>query len=394
MLPVTPTLIPEPFAEEGTKNVIPAESPGASEPNASWARGFPPVTMLNRQAGGKPPLGNDFNGILNALSQHLFFTQSGCVYPWQGADEASGFAGLNYLKGAHVLGSDMREYIAQQPSGPDVPANGGGYVGPRNPVQDANHVYWAPLVTPGDIPEFDGTTIKLINGKYGAPKFTPPTASAPGKSGLAPAPPKAAYSAEERFFINAKARFSELSPHFVVRSAESASADVLAPVVTDSAQEDLNKLYAGVYVGQNWANPPIPEACLGWTRVFQTPQLEGEKYGYYQEYVDGNTGNLWVRCTASLTGNGEFPDWAPWSVVGAPKPTGRIVVGRWIALNNLGGNTITLPGGGVWAFHAAGYNTTANGLHSGDHAGVLAGGTVIKVGNSSTEVRGFAWRIA
>lgn len=186
MIPVAPSLIPEPFATNGTKNDIPAQSPGASEPNASWNLGFPPVTMLNRKAGGKPPLGADFNGILNVLSQHAFFTQSGCLFPWQGASEQ--FPGLNYLVGAHVLGSDMKEYIAVQPSGPDIPASGGGYVGPKNPVTDTAHAYWQPAVTAGDLPEFDGTTIKEINGKYGVPEFTAPTSSAPGKAGLVPGP--------------------------------------------------------------------------------------------------------------------------------------------------------------------------------------------------------------
>ena len=167
MIPVTPVVIPEPFAENGAKNTIPDQSPGGTEPNASWNTGFPPITMLNRKAGGKPPLGADFNGILNALSQHAFFTQSGCIFPWRGSEDD--FPGLNYLVGAHVLGADMKEYIAVQPSGPDIPASGGGYVGPRDPTTDSDRTWWRPAVTGGDLPEFDGTTIKLINGKYGVP---------------------------------------------------------------------------------------------------------------------------------------------------------------------------------------------------------------------------------
>lgn len=186
MIPVTPVVIPEPFAENGAKNTIPDQSPGGTEPNASWNTGFPPITMINRQAGGKPPLGADFNGILNALSQHAFFTQSGCIFPWRGSEDD--FPGLNYLVGAHVLGVDMKEYIAVQPSGPDIPASGGGYVGPRDPTTDNDRTWWRPAVTGGDLPEFDGTTIKLINGKYGVPEFTAPTAGAPGKAGLVPGP--------------------------------------------------------------------------------------------------------------------------------------------------------------------------------------------------------------
>lgn len=129
MIPETPVLIPEPFAEDGSKNVIPAQSPGASEPNASWNLGFPPITMLNRQAGGKPPLGADFNGILHALSQHLYWLQSGGGYEWSDV--------LDYPQGAVIQGEDGRMYRALLPSGPGVAG-----VGPKNPVSSSTESYW------------------------------------------------------------------------------------------------------------------------------------------------------------------------------------------------------------------------------------------------------------
>ena len=140
-IPVTPQIIPVPFAQNGQKNTIPEQASTTTDPAASWIAGFPPITMVNKQAGGKPPYGVDFNGILFALSQHAFFTQSGCVYPWMGADEDSDFPGLNYLKGAHVLGSDGEEYVALKPSGPDVPASAGGFVGPVDPVGDTTETW-------------------------------------------------------------------------------------------------------------------------------------------------------------------------------------------------------------------------------------------------------------
>ena len=166
-IPVTPEVIPLPFAQNGQKNTIPEQGGTTTDPAASWSAGFPPITMINKQAGGKPPYGMDFNGIFNALSQHAFFSQSGCVYPWMGADEDSGFAGLNYLKGSHVLGSDGDEYVALKPSGPDVPASAGGFVGPVDPVGDESGAWakaatmYAPLATantPG-IVKPDGKTI-------------------------------------------------------------------------------------------------------------------------------------------------------------------------------------------------------------------------------------------
>ena len=43
MIPVTPVVIPEPFAENGTKNTIPDQGPGGTEPNASWDTAFRPL---------------------------------------------------------------------------------------------------------------------------------------------------------------------------------------------------------------------------------------------------------------------------------------------------------------------------------------------------------------
>lgn len=165
-IPVTPEVIPLPFAQNGQKNTIPEQGGATTDSAASWSAGFPPITMINKQAGGKPPYGMDFNGIFNALSQHIFFSQSGCVYPWMGADEETEFAGLNYLKGSHVLGSDGEEYVALQPSGPDVPATGGGYVGPKDPTGSDGTIYWKTInsgettsegVPIGSIVAFSGT---------------------------------------------------------------------------------------------------------------------------------------------------------------------------------------------------------------------------------------------
>lgn len=136
MIPAIPTLLPMPFAQNGEKRAIPEENTDPGSANASWATGFPPITRINKQAGGKPPYGLDFQGIFNALSQHLYFLQSGGIYPWMGASDD--FPGLNYLKGAHVMGNDGEIYIALKPSGPEIPASSGGFIGPVDPVGDTN----------------------------------------------------------------------------------------------------------------------------------------------------------------------------------------------------------------------------------------------------------------
>ena len=135
MLPAIPTPIPMPFAQNGERRAIPETNtvPGAAD--ASWATGFPPVTRINKQAGGKPPYGLDFQGIFHTICEHLFFSQSGNTVPWVGASD--GQPGLNYFKGAVVQGSDGGTYMALKPSGPDTPnPDGGGMVGPVDPVGD------------------------------------------------------------------------------------------------------------------------------------------------------------------------------------------------------------------------------------------------------------------
>lgn len=140
MIPAIPTLLPMPFAQNGERRDILENNTIPGSADASWATGFPPVTRINKQAGGKPPYGLDFQGIFYVLSQHLFFLQSGGVYPWQGAN--GDFPGLDYLAGAHVLGSNGQEYIARNPSGPNVSKGSGGFVGPVDPVTDATNEYW------------------------------------------------------------------------------------------------------------------------------------------------------------------------------------------------------------------------------------------------------------
>ena len=135
MLPAIPTPIPMPFAQNGERRAIPETNTLPGSADASWATGFPPVTRINKQAGGKPPYGLDFQGLFHTICEHLFFAQSGNTVPWVGAGD--GQPGLNYLKGAVVQGSDGETYIAVKPSGPDTPnADGGGMVGPIDPVGD------------------------------------------------------------------------------------------------------------------------------------------------------------------------------------------------------------------------------------------------------------------
>lgn len=139
-IPSSPDLLTNVLGYAADLNSIPATTPSGSGA-FSYQAGFPAITGFPLTAGGVAPSRQDFNGVFNLIGQHLFFLQSGSLYPWS--------ASLDYLVGAHVLGSDGKEYIAQKSSGPDVPS-----APAVNPVGDdsgtwlaATLAYGAPLAT-------------------------------------------------------------------------------------------------------------------------------------------------------------------------------------------------------------------------------------------------------
>lgn len=80
-VPTLPTLVVKAFADGGSKNVIPVLSQiGVTPGAASYTDGFPPLTMTPIASGGVPPFGQDMNGILNAMSAHIFWINSGGLY--------------------------------------------------------------------------------------------------------------------------------------------------------------------------------------------------------------------------------------------------------------------------------------------------------------------------
>lgn len=134
-----PTRIQIPFADSGTKNVIPDtnSTPSASQA-ASWTDGFPAQCSLPLSAGGIPPARADFNGILNAITQSERFTQEGGVWAWD--------ATVDYAANRAVLGSDGKLYWSVAQSGPNVgeaqdPTADNGTYWQAMPTDDANIVH-------------------------------------------------------------------------------------------------------------------------------------------------------------------------------------------------------------------------------------------------------------
>ncbi|WP_257755199.1 hypothetical protein [Burkholderia glumae] len=103
----TPTLVPLAFAANGTKNAIPENSQiGITPGAASLNDGFPPLTMTPIAAGGVPPSGADFNGVLNLITQSIRWAHGGGSYAWN-----SGFANdanvAGYPKGSVLMRADL-----------------------------------------------------------------------------------------------------------------------------------------------------------------------------------------------------------------------------------------------------------------------------------------------
>lgn len=101
-----PDLILTPFAQDAPPSAVDPipETRAPSDPleKATWRDGFPSLTMIPLAAGGIPPRGQDFNGVLKAISEHTVYQGGGGQYKW---DDAYVAAKGGYPKGA-VLQSD------------------------------------------------------------------------------------------------------------------------------------------------------------------------------------------------------------------------------------------------------------------------------------------------
>jgi len=98
-------VIPEPFAKNADpafiQNPIP-QTTGVSG-RASYDQGFPAITMQPVAAGGKPPFGQDFNGLFFALTSQQYFAQAGQLWPYN-ATVAAAISG--YGVGSVLSSSD------------------------------------------------------------------------------------------------------------------------------------------------------------------------------------------------------------------------------------------------------------------------------------------------
>ncbi|WP_244958481.1 phage tail protein [Neisseria bacilliformis] len=119
-----PKLLPKAWASDGLKNDIPAaRSGGLAQEAATYAEGFPGITMTPISVGGKPPSGKDMNGVLHDLSAHAVYQSQGGRYRFDQAfcDTIGG-----YPKGAVLMADTLdKEYISLVDGNRDNPNSGG-----------------------------------------------------------------------------------------------------------------------------------------------------------------------------------------------------------------------------------------------------------------------------
>lgn len=109
-----PDLLTIPFGKDAASGAIDPipDTPGAGDPpqKATWSTGFPIVTMTPLSVGGIPPRGQDFNGILKAISEHTVYLCGGGAYKWNSEIVS---VGGGYAKGAVVQSDDgLSSYVS------------------------------------------------------------------------------------------------------------------------------------------------------------------------------------------------------------------------------------------------------------------------------------------
>lgn len=129
-IPKLPEFLPDILGTAADVFPIPMTAPQSNPGALNYATGWPQATGIAPEAGGIAPEREFFNAVYKLFSAHLHFLQSGSLYSWSNT--------LDYLPGAHILGSNGKEYIAQKSSGPNVPG-----IGAKDPTSDDGE-FWMP----------------------------------------------------------------------------------------------------------------------------------------------------------------------------------------------------------------------------------------------------------
>lgn len=116
-----PIFIPIAFAANGIKNIIQKVRQVGQDPeDFTWNEGAPLITMTKIDDGGKAPKGQDVNGVLNALSEHVIYGQNGNRYTWSQdvVDEFGGYA-LGAIIQSNDTTKEFRSLVANNTVNPN-----------------------------------------------------------------------------------------------------------------------------------------------------------------------------------------------------------------------------------------------------------------------------------
>lgn len=114
-----------PFANVGARADIPINQADATR--ASYEQGFPALNMTPIAAGGVPPSGQDFNGILYDVSNAALWQQATGILPWSAEFAQSAVSG-GYPKNALVIHNAML-YQSSVDNNTSTPGNGTDWQG-------------------------------------------------------------------------------------------------------------------------------------------------------------------------------------------------------------------------------------------------------------------------
>ena len=104
-----PKLLSTIWAASGLKNSIPTNRTSSlSQGAATYAEGFPSITMTPIPQGGKAPSGKDMNGILNEITEHIVYQNKGGEYTFN-SDFAETIGG--YEKGAVLINDNYDKFF-------------------------------------------------------------------------------------------------------------------------------------------------------------------------------------------------------------------------------------------------------------------------------------------
>lgn len=256
-------LMPIPFADkagETYKYSIPNTNDTTYPNKATYENGFPAVTMTDIAAGGVPPFGQDFNGVLNDITTAIRYMQAG-NYQLYNSDFATSIGG--YSKGAVILGSDSKLYESTIDSNTNDPISGTGWT---------LHLNYLPLT--------GGT----LSGDLTAPNITANTSLTVGSA-------KATYSAtglnfDKPLLINGAA---------VLKVGDGGVATTALKVLPDFKSLSNN---SGTYIAYgskvpNLATPNVPSGT-GNSKLTVTVRCDGTVSHY--EVIENAGGNpkKWV----------------------------------------------------------------------------------------------------